>query len=152
MYRGTTPTITLELDTDVSLADLAEIWVTFKTPNAEVNKTFKNRIEKYNADGTWSQVGGTIDYVLTSRCFTRIAVAPDGTPFIVYPNEIKDDTKLKKTIEVRYFDSEAKQWSAPVTLAEGDFADPDLSIGFDSKGKGYVTLLDENKVILYTFQ
>ena len=120
--------------------------------DAEVNKTFKNRIEKYNADGTWSQVGGTIDYVLTSRCFTRIAVAPDGTPFIVYPNEIKDDTKLKKTIEVRYFDSEAKQWSAPVTLAEGDFADPDLSIGFDSKGKGYVTWVDENKVILYTFQ
>ena len=42
MYRGTTPTLTLELDTDVSLADLAEMWVTFKTPNAEVNKTLSD--------------------------------------------------------------------------------------------------------------
>lgn len=39
MYRGTTPTLTLELDTDVSLANLTAMWVTFKTPNAEVNKT-----------------------------------------------------------------------------------------------------------------
>lgn len=39
MYRGTTPTLTLELDTDVSLANLTEMWVTFKTANVEVNKT-----------------------------------------------------------------------------------------------------------------
>ena len=42
MYRGTTPTLTLELDTDVSLANLAEMWVTFKTPTAEVNKTLSD--------------------------------------------------------------------------------------------------------------
>lgn len=42
MYRGTTPVLTLELDTDVSLANLAEMWVTFKTPTAEVNKTLSD--------------------------------------------------------------------------------------------------------------
>lgn len=42
MYRGTTPTLILELDTDVSLANLAEMWVTFKTPTAEVNKTLSD--------------------------------------------------------------------------------------------------------------
>ena len=38
MYRGTTPTIVLELDTEVSLANLEEMWVTFKTSTVEVTK------------------------------------------------------------------------------------------------------------------
>lgn len=43
MYRGTTPTLYLELDTELELADkIAEMWVTFKTPSVEVTKTFSD--------------------------------------------------------------------------------------------------------------
>lgn len=42
MYRGTTPTLYLELDTDLSLANLTELWVTFKTTTAEVTKTLED--------------------------------------------------------------------------------------------------------------
>lgn len=38
MYRGTTPTIFLDLDTTLSLDNLAELWVTFKTPTVEISK------------------------------------------------------------------------------------------------------------------
>lgn len=42
MYRGTTPTIVLELDTEVSLANLAEMWVTFRTSTVEVTKSLND--------------------------------------------------------------------------------------------------------------
>lgn len=42
MYRGTTPTIVLELDTELSLANLAEMWVTFKTSTVEVTKSLSD--------------------------------------------------------------------------------------------------------------
>ena len=120
--------------------------------DAENPTQYHHRVEKYNADGTWSQVGSTIDYVLTSRCFSKIAVAPDGTPFIAYPNEVTSP----KTIEIVYFDSETKQWSAPVSLGNGDAVeytgDPNLSLVFDSKGKGYVTWIEGSALLMYTFE
>jgi len=119
--------------------------------NAEDNEKYHHRVEKYNADGTWSQVGSTIDYVLSSRCYSKIAVAPDGTPFVVYPNEGADP----KTIEVVYFDSDTKQWSAPVSLQGSGTpytGDPSLSFVFDSKGKGYVTWVEGSALVLYTFE
>jgi len=42
MYRGTTPTLVLELDTELSLENLSEIWVTFKTSTIEVTKTIND--------------------------------------------------------------------------------------------------------------
>lgn len=42
MYRGTTPTLLLELDTTVSLANLAELWATFRTAAVEVTKTLED--------------------------------------------------------------------------------------------------------------
>lgn len=118
--------------------------------NAEDNEKYHHRVEKYNADGTWSQVGGTIDYVISARCLSKIAVAPDGTPFVAYPNEYVDP----KTIEVVYFDAETKQWSAPVTLQgkKGFTGDPNLSFVFDSKGKGYLTWVDGNTLVMYNFE
>ena len=118
--------------------------------NAEDSEKYHHRVEKYNAaDGSWSQVGSTIDYVLTSRCFSKIAVAPDGTPFVAYPNESGDP----KSIEVIYFDAATKQWSAPVSLGDGGFAgDPNLSLTFDSKGKGYVTWVENSKLVVFTFE
>ncbi len=38
MYRGTTPTLNLQLETDLPLDDLDEIWVTFKGVKGEVSK------------------------------------------------------------------------------------------------------------------
>ena len=120
--------------------------------NAEDNENYHHRVEKYNADGTWSQVGGTIDYVLSSRCYSKIAVAPDGTVFVAYPNE----GASPKTIDVVYFDAATKQWSAPVSLGNGDgveyTGDPNLSFVFDSKGKGYLTWIEDSKLLMYNFQ
>lgn len=42
MYRGTTPTITMKLNTDLSFDLIKEIWVTFKSWKTEVTKTIEN--------------------------------------------------------------------------------------------------------------
>ena len=39
MYRGTTPTLFLELDTELVFDNLSEMWVTFKSPSVEITKT-----------------------------------------------------------------------------------------------------------------
>lgn len=39
MYRGTTPTLYLELDTELDLTNVIEMWVTLKSPTVEVTKT-----------------------------------------------------------------------------------------------------------------
>lgn len=39
MYRGTTPTVYLELDTELDLSEVSEMWVTFRSPSVEVTKT-----------------------------------------------------------------------------------------------------------------
>lgn len=39
MYRGTTPTLYLELETEIDLSDVVEMWVTFKSPTVEITKT-----------------------------------------------------------------------------------------------------------------
>ena len=40
MYRGTTPTITFKINTELDLNDLAECWVTFKSKVGMREKTF----------------------------------------------------------------------------------------------------------------
>lgn len=40
MYRGTTPTITIKVNTDIDLSDLAECWVTFKAHIGVKEETF----------------------------------------------------------------------------------------------------------------
>ena len=39
MYRGTTPTLYLELDTELDLSNVTEMWVTFKSSTVEITKT-----------------------------------------------------------------------------------------------------------------
>ncbi len=38
MYRGTTPTLYLELETELDLSNITEMWVTFKSPTVEITK------------------------------------------------------------------------------------------------------------------
>ena len=40
MYRGTTPTITFKINTDIDLNEVAECWVTFKAHLGGEEKTF----------------------------------------------------------------------------------------------------------------
>lgn len=40
MYRGTTPTISFKIKTDIDLNDLAECWITFKSKIGPKEKTF----------------------------------------------------------------------------------------------------------------
>lgn len=44
MFRGTTPTIFLTLDTELPLDNLAELWVTFKSSMVEITKQL-NEVE-----------------------------------------------------------------------------------------------------------
>ena len=71
---------------------------------------------------------------------------------VAYPNE----GASPKAIDVVYFDAATKQWSAPVSLGNGDgveyTGDPNLSFVFDSKGKGYLTWIEESKLLMYNFQ
>lgn len=144
--EGATQTSTVGFD--ITVAPDGTVYL-LTGDNAGNNEQYHNRVEKYNADGTWSQVGSTIDYVFGSRCYSKIAVAPDGTPFVAYPNE----NASPKTIDVVYFDSETKQWSAPVALPGEEYsADPNLSFVFDSKGKGYVTWVAGNALVMYNFE
>lgn len=44
MYRGTTPTLYLELDTELDLSNVVEMWVTFKSPTIELTKSLSEVI------------------------------------------------------------------------------------------------------------
>lgn len=40
MYRGTTPSITFNINTDLDLTEIAECWVTFKSGIGDKEKTY----------------------------------------------------------------------------------------------------------------
>jgi len=42
MYRGTTPTLYLELETEIDLSDVTELFVTIKSPRVEINKSLSD--------------------------------------------------------------------------------------------------------------
>lgn len=42
MYRGTTPTLYLELETEIDLSDVTELFVTIKSPRVEINKSISD--------------------------------------------------------------------------------------------------------------
>ena len=91
------------------------------------------RVEKYNGEAFVTVGGATIPYVLKSHNSATLAVAPDGTPFVVYFDET-DGYKLN----VVSINPETLQWTAPVVVAE-DTTMSDLNIAFTSTGKGYIT-------------
>ena len=73
-----------------------------------------------------------------------VAIAPDGTPFVVY-NNFNDQKKLY----VMHLDPATAQWSASQLLAEGA---SDVNIAFDTAGTGYITYTDEsNQIHLFKY-
>jgi len=92
------------------------------------------RIEKYNASTqTWSTVGNVIDRKVDTSLQVKMALAPDGTLFVMYQD-------IQKYPTVIYFDNDTKQWSSPIALSQT--AATDLNIGFTKAGIGYASFVD----------
>lgn len=67
MYRGTTPTIVLQLNSDVDLSELEQIWVTFKNKSAE--KTYDiDEVELDNENKTVSVTMSQEDTLAFQTC------------------------------------------------------------------------------------
>ena len=84
MYRGTTPTIFLELDTELPLNDLAELWVTFKTPTVEITKSLsevavdsenKTIVVSLSQEETLKLFNGSCDVQVRFRTLNDLAYA-----------------------------------------------------------------------------
>lgn len=116
--------------------------------DAAVKGDYRLRLRKYDpAKKEWSTVGGEhLNVPMDSHISYAVAVAPDGTPFVVY-RDIKDQNYPK----VIYLDDETKQWTDPVLLPDAVEAS-DLNIVFSSTGIGYISFTDEeNHVLVYQY-
>lgn len=111
------------------------------------NGEYRFIVEKYSSvTGTWSVVGGDYyPYVHSNKNDeARIAVAPDGTPYLLY----YDCTN--KTLRLTWLDSDTKQWADEVVVATEELSD--INIAFAASGVGYIAFTDANnaeKVFIY---
>ena len=133
--------------TTVALDGTVYAWTGDDVPNTG---TYQVRLKKYDAAGkTWSTVTGNTlpighDGGFESHISLDVAIAPDGTPFVVY-NNFNDQKKLY----VMHLDPATAQWSASQLLAEGA---SDVNIAFDTAGTGYITYTDEsNQIHLFKY-
>ncbi len=116
--------------------------------DAAVKDDYRLRLRKYDpVKKEWSTVGGgQLNVPMDKSISYAVAVAPDGTPFVVY-SDIKDQDYPK----VIYLDNETKQWTDPVSLPGAGEAS-DLNIVFSSTGIGYISFTDEeNHVLVYQY-
>ena len=111
----------------------------------------KMRLSVYK-NGAFQTVGGDVLPISSEaydrHCIVKVAVAPDGTPYVAY-NDYKGD----KNVYYLYLDSETKQWVAPIKVADavGESAD-DVNIAFTATGIGYLTYTDKtNQIHLFKF-
>nr|WP_320059080.1 hypothetical protein [uncultured Bacteroides sp.] len=125
----------------LNMAATDEAVYVLTSDDALIAGSYRPRLRKYNAaDKTWSTVGGEpINMIINSHTSTGLAIAPDGTPFVVYRNEQDYPT-------VVYLDSDTQQWSSPKVIA--DVVCDDLNMQFTSTGIGYVSFLDANNHVL----
>lgn len=106
----------------------------------------KMRLSVYK-NGAFQTVGGDVlpisNEAYDRHMVVRVAVAPDGTPYVAY-NDYKGD----KNVYYICLDSETKQWTAPVKVADavGETAD-DVNICFTKTGVGYISFTDKNNQI-----
>ena len=133
--------------TTVALDGTVYAWTGDDVPNTGI---YQVRLKKYDAAGkTWNTVTGNTlpighDGGFESHISLDVAIAPDGTPFVVY-NNFNDQKKLY----VMHLDPATAQWSASQLLAEGA---SDVNIAFDTAGTGYITYTDEsNQIHLFKY-
>lgn len=116
--------------------------------DAALKGDYRLRLKKYDpAKDEWSTVGGEqLNVSMDTHTSSAVAIAPDGTPFVVYR-----DKEAQNYPKVIYLDNETKQWTDPVLLPDAVEAS-DLNIVFSSTGIGYISYTDEeNHVLVYQY-
>ena len=97
-------------------------------------------------NGMFSTVGGDVipvsDGAYDRHSVVKVAIAPDGTPFVAYNDNSDDNNVFCVSL-----DNETKQWSAPVKVASGAGTSPDVNLVFTQTGIGYITYSDKNNQI-----
>lgn len=115
--------------------------------DAQTTSEYRIIVEKYSREaGSWSIVsGGYYPFVSgDAHDVAKLAVAPDGTPYMLYY-----DYK-NTTLRLTWFDSDTKQWAEPVVVATEALSSP--CIAFAASGVGYIAFTDANnaeKVFIY---
>lgn len=115
--------------------------------DAQTTSEYRIIVEKYSPEaGSWSIVsGGYYPFVNgDAHDVAKLAVAPDGTPYMLYY-----DYK-NTTLRLTWFDSDTKQWAEPVVVATEALSSP--CIAFAASGVGYIAFTDANnaeKVFIY---
>lgn len=113
--------------------------------DARTNDEYRLVVERYSpTTQTWSVVGDYYPYVVNRSDKVEFAVAPDGTPYILYYD------KANKKLNLTWLDSETKQWADPLVVATEPISD--INIAFAASGVGYIAFTDANnaeKVFIY---
>lgn len=131
---------------DITAAEDGSVYI-LTADNASDGSAYHFVVEKYNpTTKDWSVVGGSFyPYVhADSHDRAKIAVAPDGTIYLLYL-----DNK-SNALNLTWFDSETKQWADPLLVANEKATDP--CIAFTTSGVGYIAFTDANnaeKVFIY---
>lgn len=108
------------------------------------------RVKYYDSSSdTWLTLGGNVlplGFVPDRFTDLSLAVAGDGTPFVVYNNSADQDYPY-----YMYLDQETQQWSTPTRIA--NIASSGLCIGFTQNGVGYVTFADgSDHIHIYKYE
>ncbi len=115
--------------------------------DAQTTSEYRVIVEKYSPEaGSWSIVGGGYYPFVNgdNHDVAKLAVAPDGTPYMLYY-----DYK-NTTLRLTWFDTDTKQWAEPVVVATEALSSP--CIAFAASGVGYIAFTDANnaeKVFIY---
>lgn len=124
---------------DITATEDGSVYI-LTADNASDGSTYHFVVEKYNPTSKdWSVVGGTFyPYIhADSHDRAKIAVAPDGTIYLLYL-----DNK-SKVLNLTWFDSDTKQWADEVVVATEELSD--INIAFTTSGVGYIAFTDANK-------
>lgn len=113
--------------------------------DARTNDEYRLVVERYSpTTQTWSVVGDYYPYVVNRSDKVEFAVAPDGTPYILYYDN------ANKKLNLTWLDSETKQWADPLVVATEPISD--INIAFAASGVGYIAFTDANnaeKIFIY---
>lgn len=111
---------------------------------------YRFMVEKYSPEAKdWAYVGGDYyPYVHANRSDeAKIAVAPDGTPYLLYYDA------SNATVKLSWLDSDTKQWADEVVVETATKGFSDINIAFTTSGVGYIAYTDSSndseKVCVY---
>ena len=93
MYRGTTPTITFNIHTEIDLSTLAECWVTFKSHIGVKEKTYDISdliIDPVEKTITVAMTQEETLFFSAGRVFVQIRLRTNGD--LAYASDIKEMT------------------------------------------------------------